>query len=107
MRTIAAAELKRRGLAALHGLLSRGPVHVLQHNRPACVVLSPEAYARLEAAAKKDAALPDVWSMLTAPPIPGGRSKAALDAEIASERASWDVRGDDPRRGTPKARRRR
>ena len=26
MRTIAAAELKRRGLAALHGLLRRGPV---------------------------------------------------------------------------------
>jgi len=107
MRTIAAAELKRRGLAALHGLLRRGPVHVLQRNRPACVVLSPEAYERLEAAAAKDAAALDVWSLLLGPPLPGGRSRAELDAELAAERASWDRPDTTERRGKRAARRRR
>jgi PHD/YefM family antitoxin component YafN of YafNO toxin-antitoxin module len=107
MRTIAASELKRRGLAALHGLLRRGPVHVLQRNRPACVVLSPEDYERLEAAATADAKAPDAWSLLMGPPMAGGRSRADLDAEIATERASWDRPDTEERRKKPAARRRR
>jgi len=108
MRTIAAAELKRRGLAALHGLLRRGPVHVLHRNRPACVVLSPEDYERLEAAAAAaDGKAPDAWSLLKAPPVAGGRSRAELDAEIAAERASWDLPDSKTRRSKPAARRRR
>ena len=107
MRTIAAAELKRRGLAALHGLLRRGPVHVLQRNRPACVILSPEDYERLEAAAVAESDAPDAWSLLKAPPVAGGRNRAELDAEIAAERASWDLPDLKARRSRPAARRRR
>ena len=107
MRTIAAAELKRRGLAALDGLLRRGPVHVLQRNRPACVILSPEDYERLEAAAAADGDAPDAWSLLKAPPVAGGRNRAELDAGIAAERASWDPPGVKARRSRPAARRRR
>jgi hypothetical protein len=107
MRTIAAAELKRRGLAALHGLLRRGPVHVLQRNRPACVVLSPEDYERLEAAAAADGKAPDAWSLLKAPPVAGGRSRAELDAEIAAERASWELSDMKTRRSKPPTKRRR
>jgi hypothetical protein len=107
MRTITAAELKRRGLAALHGLLRRGPVHVLQRNRPACVVLSPEDYERLEVAAGAEATAPDVWSLLKAAPTEGERSRADLDAEMAAERSSWGPGDINGRRKKPAPRRRR
>jgi hypothetical protein len=107
MRTIAASELKRRGLAALHGLLRRGPVHVLQRNRLACVVLSPEAYDRLEAAAAADAKAPDVWTMLKELPMAGGRSRAEIDAQLATDRASWGPRDQKLRPRKSTARRRR
>jgi PHD/YefM family antitoxin component YafN of YafNO toxin-antitoxin module len=93
-QTIAAQEIKRRGLAALDGLLERGPVYILRNNRPACVVLSPDAYARLKAAIAPHApapSRPDIWSLLLAEPDPpgGGRERADLDAALAAEREAW------------------
>ena len=106
MRTIAASELKRRGLAAVNSLLRKGPVHVLQRNRPACVMLSPQDYERLEAAAGAEEKTPDVWTLLKTLPTTGERTRADIDAQIADERASWD-RPDQARAKKPTARRRR
>ena len=101
MRTIAATELKRRGLAAVNGLLRKGPVHVLQRNKPACVMLSPGDYERLEAAAGGQQKGADVWTLLGATPTTGERSRDDIDAQIAAERASWDVTVVKARRRKP------
>lgn len=45
--TLPAAELKRRGLAAIEEKLKYGPVHVIRRNKPAAVVLSEEEFAEL------------------------------------------------------------
>ena len=47
LNTVAAQELKRRGVIALEENLKRGPVHVLKRNRPVCVVLSEEEFREL------------------------------------------------------------
>jgi len=89
MRTVPAAEIKRRGLAALTELIGQGPVHVVQRNRPACVVLSNADYARLLAAARP--AAPDIWSLVLAPPPPTATcGRAELDTALAEERGGWD-----------------
>ncbi len=51
--TLAAGELKRRGLAAIEERLARGPVHVVRRNRPAVVALSEEDFAELVADAER------------------------------------------------------
>jgi hypothetical protein len=47
MNTLTAAELKRRGMAAIEDRLRHGPVHLMKHNKPSAVVLSEDDYARL------------------------------------------------------------
>ncbi len=47
MNTIAAQEIKRRGLAAVDELLIQGDVHVIRNNRLHYVVLSEERYQDL------------------------------------------------------------
>jgi len=47
LNTVAAQELKRRGVIALEENLEKGPVHVLKRNRPVCVVLSEEEFREL------------------------------------------------------------
>ena len=47
LNTIAAQEVKRRGVVALEEKLQRGPVHVLKRNQAVCVVLSEERYREL------------------------------------------------------------
>jgi PHD/YefM family antitoxin component YafN of YafNO toxin-antitoxin module len=47
LNTIAAQEVKRRGVIALEEKLQRGPVHVLKRNHAVCVVLSEERYREL------------------------------------------------------------
>jgi hypothetical protein len=69
--------------------------------------LSPEDYERLEAAAAADGKAPDAWSLLKAPLVAGGRSRAELDAEIAAERASWELSDMKTRRSKPPTKRRR
>lgn len=51
--TLAAGELKRRGIAAIEERLARGPVHVIRGNKPAVVVLSEEDFAELVADAER------------------------------------------------------
>src|ERR1035437_8851557 len=47
MNILTAAELKRRGMAAIEEGLRRGPIHIVKRNRPTAVVLSEDEYARL------------------------------------------------------------
>ncbi len=53
MNTIPAQELKRRGIAAVDGLIANGDVHVIRNNRPEYVVLSEERYQELIAEAEE------------------------------------------------------
>ena len=53
MNTIPAQELKRRGIAAVDGLIANGDVHVIRNNRPEYVVLSEARYAELVAEAEE------------------------------------------------------
>ena len=95
MNTLPAAELKRRGMAALEQGLRQGPVHILKHNRPAAVVLSAQDYQRLlERAGEAQAeAGPDALGWLLAQqPGEVGRDKADIDRQIAEERDGWGRR---------------
>ncbi len=53
MNTIPAQELKRRGIAAVDGLIESGDVHVIRNNRPEYVVLTEERYKDLVAEAEE------------------------------------------------------
>ncbi len=53
MNTIPAQEIKRRGIAAVDELITKGDVHVIRNNRPAYVVLSEERYQELVAEAEE------------------------------------------------------
>ena len=47
MNTIAAQDIKRRGISAVDVLLVNGPVHVIKNNEPEYVVLTEERYLEL------------------------------------------------------------
>ncbi len=47
INTIAAQEIKRRGVIALEEGLRRGPIHILKRNRAVCVVLSETEFQEL------------------------------------------------------------
>ena len=47
MNTIAAQEIKRRGISSVDEKLNKGPVHVIKNNEPKYVVLSEERYREL------------------------------------------------------------
>ncbi len=90
MQTLSAAEIKRRGLAALDEVLPKGPVQVIRRNQPDCVVLSLAEDERLQRLAATGRAGPDVWSLLLAEAAASpGEEQARLDAALAEERAGW------------------
>ncbi|MBM4066162.1 MAG: prevent-host-death protein [Planctomycetes bacterium] len=47
MNTIAAQDIKRRGIGAVEDALKKGPVHVIKNNQPQYVVLSEKRYREL------------------------------------------------------------
>lgn len=47
MKTIAAQEIKKRGISAVDEAIKEGPVHVIKNNQPQYVVLSEERYSQL------------------------------------------------------------
>ena len=53
MNTIPAQELKRRGIAAVDGLIESGDVHVIRNTRPEYVILFEESYRELVAEAEE------------------------------------------------------
>ena len=86
MNTLSAAELKRRGMAAIEDGLRRGPLHLVKRNRPAAVVISEDEYQRLaRGKLSAPAAVTAVQWLLSQPPI-GKRSKAQIDALLKTVR---------------------
>jgi PHD/YefM family antitoxin component YafN of YafNO toxin-antitoxin module len=47
MRTIAAREIKRRGIGVVEEALKEGPVHIIKNDQPRFVVLDEENYREL------------------------------------------------------------
>ena len=47
MNTIAAREIKRRGISVVDELLEKGPVHVIQYDEPRYVVMTEARYQTL------------------------------------------------------------
>ena len=88
MNTLTAAELKRRGMAAIEDGLRRGPVHIVKRNRPAAVVLSEDDYLRLaQGKAPAPSGLTAIQWLLSQAAT-GKRSKAKIDADLNAER-NW------------------
>jgi len=87
--TLTAAEIKRRGMAAIEEGLRHGPVHILKHSKPAAVVLSEADYQRL-AYGKAAPALEGLTAVqyLLAHGGDGKRSKEQIDAGLTAER-NW------------------
>ena len=90
MNTLTAAELKRRGMAAIEERLRRGPVHLVKRNKAAAVVLTEEQYEQL-AQSRRSAAVPGMSAIqwLLSQPVIGTKSRRQLDRELRAERASW------------------
>lgn len=90
MNSLTAAELKRRGMAAIEERLRHGPVHLVKRNRAAAVVLSEAQYAELTQA-KQGPAHPGMTALqwLLSQPATGSKSKRQLDRELRAERDSW------------------
>ncbi|MBS1162747.1 MAG: hypothetical protein H6R03_643 [Burkholderiaceae bacterium] len=90
MNTLTAAELKRRGMAAIEERLRRGPVHLVKRNKAAAVVLTEEQYEQL-AQGRRNAAVPGMSAIqwLLSQPVIGTKSRRQLDRELRAERASW------------------
>lgn len=87
-----AAEIKRRGIAAIEERLERGPVHLVKRNRAVAVVLSEREYARLQEAARSQSvggAGTSAWEWILSMPAQGSRTRAEIDAELEAERRSW------------------
>ena len=86
--TVTAAEIKRRGMAAIEDGLRRGPVHIVKRNQLAAVVLSQEEYQRLAHGKMAAPAGMTAVQWLLAQPAAGKRSKAQIDAALKIER-TW------------------
>lgn len=86
--TLTAAEIKRRGMAAIEEGLRHGPVRIVKRNKPAAVVLSEEDYQRLVGArtVATGGGMTAVQWLLHHPPT-GKRSRAQIDASLKAERA--------------------
>ena len=82
MNTIPAQELKRRGIAAVDGLIASGDVHVIRNNRPEYVVLTEARYQELVADAE-EAYVARVKASLE--DVKAGRVKRGSAADLIKE----------------------
>ena len=82
MNTIPAQELKRRGIAAVDGLIDKGDIHVIRNNRPEYVVLTEERYRELVAEAE-EAYVARVKASLE--DLKAGRVKRGTAADLIKE----------------------
>ena len=89
MNSLTAAELKRRGMAAIEDGLRHGPVHLMKHNKPSAVVLSEADYARLAQGKAGTAVGMSAVQWLLRQPATGTRRKAQLDKALRKERENW------------------
>jgi prevent-host-death family protein len=89
MNSLTAAELKRRGMAAIEEGLRKGPVHLVKHNKPAAVVLSAADYARLSAQGFSRPLGMTALQWLTQRAATGSKTKAQIDKELKMDRDDW------------------
>jgi prevent-host-death family protein len=84
---LTAAELKRRGMAAIEEGLRNGPVRLVKRNTPTAVVVTEADYRRLTGEAS--ATVPGMTAVqwLLSHPSLGTRSKQEIDAALREERA--------------------
>ncbi len=85
--TLTIAEIKRRGMAAIDECLRRGPAHIIKRNKMAAVILSEDEYQRLTKQQSSNSPGMTAVQWLLAQPSVGQRSKAAIDADLKTERA--------------------
>ncbi len=85
--TLTISEIKRRGMAAINDRLRSGPAHILKRNKMAAVILSEVEYQRLLDKSSQSVPGMSALEWLVAQPNTGERSKAAIDADLQSERA--------------------
>ena len=90
MNTLTAAELKRRGMAAIEERLRRGPVHLIKRNKPTAVVLTEQQFEEL-GKGRSRAAPPGMTALqwLLSQPRLGRKTKRQIDRELREERESW------------------
>ncbi len=89
MNTLTAAELKRRGMAAIEDVLRHGPLHLMKHNKPSAVVISEKEYARL-AQSNTGAAPVGMTALQWLLNRPNGtRRKSHIDKALREGRNSW------------------
>ncbi|MFZ7096861.1 hypothetical protein ACOPJQ_01655 [Luteimonas dalianensis] len=84
--TLTAAEIKRRGMAAIEEGLRRGPVRIIKRNRLAAVVLSEEEYLQLTGGTPPARPGMTALQWLLAQPGTGRRGKQEVDRSLAEER---------------------
>lgn len=85
--SLTAAELKRRGMAAIESGLKDGPVHIYKRNRRAAVVLSEAEYQQLVAAQGQSIPGMTALEWLLAHPSKGKRTKRDIDQYLKDDRA--------------------
>lgn len=91
MNSLTAAELKRRGMAAIEEGLRHGPVYLVKRNKPSAVILSEEDYARLSSGGGSAARVKGVSALqwLLTQPARGGKHRKELDKALHIEREGW------------------
>jgi PHD/YefM family antitoxin component YafN of YafNO toxin-antitoxin module len=88
MRSLTAAEIKSRGMAAIEEGLKHGPVQLMKRNRVAGVVVSAQEYARLRPLARSASdGLTAVEWLLRRPA--GNKGRRELDRALKRDRATW------------------
>jgi hypothetical protein len=90
MNTLTAAELKRRGMAAIDERLRRGPVHLIKRNKATAVVLTEQQFRKLSKVRSR-AAPPGMTALqwLLGQPAAGTKSRRRIDRGLRAERKSW------------------
>jgi hypothetical protein len=88
MPTLTAAEVKRRGLAAIEEGLKHGPVQLMKRNRVAGVVVSAQEYARLQPLARGAAGGLTAIEWLLSRPA-GRKGRRELDRGLKHDRSDW------------------
>ena len=84
--TLLAAELKRRGMAAIEEGLKHGPIRIIKRNKSAAVVLSEAEYKRLVAARDGTTEGQTAMQWLLKQPSTAKRSKRQIDRDLRKER---------------------
>ncbi len=92
MNTLAAKELKRRGVIALEERLSQGPVHILKNNNPVCVVMSETEFEHLTRHNASNSSIynNNLWDCIINKPVTGKCTREEIDSRINADRDNWD-----------------